>query len=160
MHDIRILMVCLGNICRSPIAEGLLNDHLERLGVNARVDSCGTSDWHEGEAPDKRAIKACIHYGVDISDQRSRPLNKTDFDVFDLIFAMDHSNLNNLKEQASTAAQRAKIHLYLDFAGTAPESAVPDPYYGDLSDFFEVYELLDEASEKAAQKIKAMIKGG
>ncbi len=158
MHDIRILMVCLGNICRSPIAEGLLQNHLERIGVNARVDSCGTSDWHEGEAPDKRAIKACDHYGIDISDQRSRPVTKTDFDVFDLIFAMDHSNRNDLNALAATDAQRAKIFLYLDFAGTHPDSAVPDPYYGDLSNFFEVYELLDEASGLAAQKIKALIR--
>lgn len=158
MNDVRILMVCLGNICRSPIAEGVLRDHLDRIGINARVDSCGTSDWHEGEAPDKRAIQACEHYGLDISNQRSRPVTKTDFDVFDYIFAMDENNYNDLMALTENETHRQKLHLYLEFAEVTTRRAVPDPYYGTITDFFEVYTLLDEASARVAQKIQAGIK--
>lgn len=140
------------------MAEGILRDHLERLGINARIDSCGTSDWHEGEAPDKRAIAACDKYGINIADQRSRPITPTDFDVFDLIFAMDQSNLSDIQALAQNEGQKDKMQLYLEFAGTSSRLAVPDPYYGDLSNFFEVYDLLDKASAAAAQKIKKVIK--
>lgn len=153
MKDIRILMVCLGNIYRSPMAEGVLDQHLLKHGINARVDSCGTSGWHEGEKPDKRAIHVANARGIDISQQRSRPFTLTDFDAFDLIFAMDYQNRRDLFALAKTEEHRKKIHLYLEFAGYDAPTDVPDPYYGNEADFYRVYDLLDATAEAVTQRI-------
>lgn len=147
----KILMVCLGNICRSPLAEGILNNKLRSSGYEAFVDSAGTGGWHAGESPDKRSIKVANDRGIDISQQRARKVKKEDLNSFDLIFAMDQNNLSDLL-QIAEKDQQFKIHLYLEFAGFGKKD-VPDPWYGNESDFIHVFDLLEDATEIAAQRI-------
>lgn len=139
----RVLMVCLGNICRSPMAEGILKRKAEELGIEIEVDSAGTSDWHEGEQPDPRAMAEMRSNGIDISDQRSRPFTAADFDRFDHILVMDTSNRTNVLNMARTQEDRDKVSLILDHGNAVKGHSVPDPYYDD--GFGRVYELLDHA---------------
>lgn len=147
----KILMVCLGNICRSPLAEGIIRAKLMRVPGNFEVDSAGTGGWHSGENPDARSIKVARMHGIDISEQRARQLIKDDLQRFDLIFAMDQSNLRNIR-QLSTPENYHKTHLYLEFAGFGIAD-VPDPWYGDFSDFEQVYRLLDTTAERVIQRL-------
>ncbi len=147
----KILMVCLGNICRSPLAEGIL---ASKLNEDFTVDSAGTISMHEGSQPDKRAIKTAQNHGIDISQQRSRPITKNDLQKFDKIFCMDLKNYEDVVSMAENEDQRRKISLFLEEAGNFGENnEVPDPYWGDLSDFEKVYQLLDEASERIAKQL-------
>ena len=130
-------MVCLGNICRSPLAEGILKS---KLNANFEVDSAGTAAYHVGNPPDQRSIAVAQQFGIDISQQRARQFKKDDFNSFDLIFVMDQNNYNNVVELA-TPAQRRKVHLLRE------NNEVPDPYYGDLSAFEAVFHLIDTACE-------------
>lgn len=141
----KILMVCLGNICRSPLAQGVLEKKIKNKGLNWVVDSAGTSGWHDGELPDKRAIKTAQKYGIDISKQISRKINKTDFEDFDLICTMDSSNYQDVLKLASNELQKEKVKLLLNLAYPNKNMAVPDPYYDNR--FEEVYQILDEALE-------------
>ena len=136
----RILTVCLGNICRSPIAHGLLIHHANNLGLHVEIDSAGTISNHAGSLPDPRSIDIMIRNNHDISSQRSRIVKREDFEYYDLILAMDKSNYEDLCSLADNDAQRSKINLVL------PNGAeVPDPYFGGDSGFESVYEMLDEA---------------
>ncbi len=144
-------MVCLGNICRSPMAQGILEYKLAQKNKEAYVDSAGTSGWHEGERADSRAVQTMKKYGIDISKQRSRPFSRTDFDEFDLIFAMDASNYNDIISQARTEADKQKVQLILNLSYPEKNLSVPDPYYND--GFDTVYNLLNEACEKLADLI-------
>lgn len=155
MEPLRILMVCLGNICRSPLAEGVFIQKSAELGLFAKTDSCGTSNWHQGESPDPRAIRAAKANHFDIAYLRARQFLASDFDQFDYIFAMDHSNYLDVLALAKTEAHRSKVHLYLEFAGITEPRDVPDPYYGDYSDFLEVCKLLDTATEQVVNKMIA-----
>lgn len=139
----RILMVCLGNICRSPMAEGILKHKAKELGIDMVVDSAGTSRFHEGERPDPRAIAEMAANGIDISDQRSRPFTVADFDRFDHILVMDTSNRTNVLNMARSEADRQKVSLILDHGNAVKGHSVPDPYYDD--GFGRVFELLDYA---------------
>jgi len=141
----KILMVCLGNICRSPLAQGVLEKKVRIKGLDWLVDSAGTSGWHDGEMPDQRAIKTAQKYGIDISKQISRKINKKDFDEFDLICTMDSSNYQDVIKLASNEIQKDKVKLLLNLAYPNKNIAVPDPYYDDR--FEEVYQILDEALE-------------
>jgi protein-tyrosine phosphatase len=143
----RVLMVCLGNICRSPMAEGILKEELSRRGIRVTVDSAGTSGWHAGEPPDERAIDICRKYGVEISGQRSRPFEYDDFDRFDLIFAMDSENYRNVLHLTDDPDDRSKVHLIMNVVHPGSNEAVPDPYYGGSDGFERVYRMLHEASE-------------
>lgn len=134
-----ILVLCLGNICRSPIAEGLLRAHLKREGLQIEVDSAGTSSFHQGEAPDPRSIEVMKRHGHDIRTQRSRPLCIEDFERFDLILAMDRRNLRDARALAPTEKAGAQVQLLLD------EEDVPDPYYGGVDGFEKVYQMIDQA---------------
>ncbi len=145
----KILMVCLGNICRSPLAEGIMKAKLDKYNLPYSVDSAGTGNWHEGESPDHRSVKIALENGVDISNQRARGFNPEDFDRFDLIYAMDKSNLNTLKDRTTNTAHHAKIRLIMD-AMSKTGKEVPDPYYGNLNDFRDVYCMLDEICEEIA----------
>lgn len=138
----RILMVCLGNICRSPLAEGILKS---KLNANFEVDSAGTAAYHVGNPPDKRSIAVAQQFGIDISQQRARQFKKDDFNSFDLIFVMDQNNYNDVVELA-IPAQRRKVHLLRE------NSEVPDPYYGDASAFEAVFHLIDTACETLVKK--------
>lgn len=145
----KILMVCLGNICRSPLAEGIMKAKLEKHHLPYSVDSAGTGNWHEGESPDHRSVKIAMENGVNISQQRARGFKPEDFDRFDRIYVMDKSNLQTLIDRTSEATHHAKIKLIMD-EGSEIGKEVPDPYYGNLSDFRDVYKMLDEICEEIA----------
>lgn len=144
----RILFVCHGNICRSPLAEGVLRKMAIERGLAARVevDSAGTSGWHEDEPPDRRSIETGRAYGIDISGLRGRKVKTSDFNTFDLIFAMDRYNLRDLVKIAPHDSS-ADIHLFMDFVN-GEKRDVPDPYYGGMQDFEDVYRMLATGCEK------------
>ena len=143
----RILMVCLGNICRSPLAEGILKHKVRQNGLNWTVDSAGTGSWHAGELPDRRSIAVARKYGVDITDQRARQFQAADFDRFDQILVMDTQNQRDVLRQAQHDEHRAKVQLILDFIYPGQDRSVPDPYYDD-NGFEEVFGMLDAACDK------------
>ncbi|MCF8238842.1 MAG: low molecular weight phosphotyrosine protein phosphatase [Saprospiraceae bacterium] len=148
----KVLMVCLGNICRSPLAEGIFRKQAQLRGLGWEVDSAGTGSWHVGEAPDPRSIQIARQQGLDISDQRARQIRLTDLSAFDYIFAMDRSNYRQILELANDHEQRSRVHLFLDYAGRDQESDVPDPYWND-NGFQEVYHMLDQASHQVIDRI-------
>lgn len=152
----RILMVCLGNICRSPLAEGILREKVRNWTEYPFIDSAGTGGWHAGEAPDHRSIAVAARYGIDISMQRARRFRLSDFSEFDFIFAMDRSNLNDLIALAPEE-HMSKVHLLLDFAEKGIID-VPDPWYGDETDFETVYHLLNDALEVVKSKLEKVSK--
>jgi protein-tyrosine phosphatase len=147
----KILIVCLGNICRSPMAQGILEYKLAQKKKEAYVDSAGTSGWHEGERADSRALQTMKKYGIDISKQRSRPFHKLDFDEFDHIYVMDSSNYTDILAHARTENDKKKVQMILNVAYPEKNLSVPDPYYDD--GFDTVYNLLMEACEKIAEEI-------
>ena len=149
-YVMKILMVCLGNICRSPLAEGILKSKLSNY---FEIDSAGTIAMHQGKLPDSRSISTAREHGIDITDQRSRPITKSDLDSFDLIFCMDEENYFNVLNLADSEIQKSKVHLILEFAGMG-RNEVPDPYYGGISGFEKVYGMLDEAADKIAAKLQ------
>jgi len=142
----KILMVCLGNICRSPIAEGLLQSKVEQKSLNWTVDSAATSDWHTGKSPDNRAQAVARKHGLNISNQRARQLRKEDFENYDLILAMDASNYQNIISLTDNEQDRKKVKQILSFTEHSDKN-VPDPYFDD-NGFEYVYELLDQACEQ------------
>ena len=151
----KILMVCLGNICRSPIADGLLRRKVVENNLDVEVDSAGTIALHAGSAPDKRMITTANKRGTDISTLRARQFTVSDFDTFDLIFAMDNSNKSNILKLARNSDDEQKVHLLLSAITNREEANVPDPYYGDMSDFEHVSDLVDDATEVLIEKIKS-----
>ena len=149
---IKVLMVCLGNICRSPLAEGLLKSKVDSDLVY--VDSAGTGGWHVGELPDSRSIEVARVNGLDISDQKCRKFIKQDFDDFDWIYVMDKSNYSDVMALAKTEAEGCKVTMILNESAPDINEEVPDPYYGGDHGFQHVYELLDEACEQIAKRLK------
>lgn len=150
---IRILMVCLGNICRSPLAEGLLASKLPKDRFT--VDSAGTGHWHVGKQPDDRSVAVALKNGLDISYQRGKQFSTADFDMFDYIFVMDNENLADVLRMARTDADRRKVSLILDTLFPGENVDVPDPYYGLANGFDSVYAMLDEACEVLASQLLA-----
>lgn len=144
-------MVCLGNICRSPLAEGLLKTKVDANLVT--VDSAGTAAYHIGEAPDIRTIMHARKHGLDISQFVGRKFSVEDFDNFDHIFVMDHSNLNNVKALARNETDIEKVELILNQISPNGNQDVPDPYYGGDEGFEQVYRLLDASTQVIAEKI-------
>ena len=144
-------MVCLGNICRSPLAEGILKSKTSPESVF--VDSAGTAAYHIGNKPDQRSINVAAKYGLDISRQRARKISVKDFDTFDRIFAMDQSNYDHLLLLARTDLDISKIKLILNEAHPNQNRSVPDPYDGESSGFENVYSMLDEACECILKKL-------
>jgi protein-tyrosine phosphatase len=140
-----VLMVCLGNICRSPLAHGILESKAPK---DWYVDSAGTSGWHEGERPDTRSIITAKGRGLNIDQQRSRPFLAQDFERFDVIFAMDSSNYTNITRLAPDEASKAKVRLIMNEAYPGENRQVPDPYTGGQRGFEDVYDMLDLAIEK------------
>lgn len=147
----KILMVCLGNICRSPLAEGILKSKLPQQ--NYFIDSAGTAGYHVGEKPDTRSIAVARKYGIDISDQRSRKFSITDFDEFDYIYAMDSSNYQNIIALARNNSDIAKVKMILEEVATLDKIDVPDPYYGGNDGFETVFQMLDKACDSIAEKL-------
>ncbi len=149
----KILMVCLGNICRSPMADGLLRKKVEENGLNIVVDSAGTSAYHVGEAPDSRMRKTAHEMGTPIDSLRARQFRQADFDDFDLIYAMDKSNYNNILQLARNDEDKQKVKLILNESNPNMNLEVPDPWYGGEQGFYDVYNMLDEATDVIINKL-------
>ena len=143
---IKILMVCLGNICRSPIAEGIMSSKLPKN--NFFIDSCGTGNWHVGKQPDSRSISVSKKNGLDISNQKCRQFTPSDFDTFDYIYVMDGSNYNDVVALSKNEIQKNKVVLILN-----ENKDVPDPYFGLENGFEFVYKMLDETCEVISKKL-------
>lgn len=151
----RILMVCLGNICRSPLAEGILRSMTDPGSVD--IDSAGTAGYHVGSPPDGRSIEVARKYGIDISRQRCRKFQEQDLERFDIIYAMDRANFNHIKGMTTSREQRAKVKLLLEETSTETKE-VPDPYYGGEEGFEEVYNLLTAACEALSRRLELKFK--
>ncbi|WP_026914999.1 low molecular weight protein-tyrosine-phosphatase [Christiangramia portivictoriae] len=149
----RVLMVCLGNICRSPLAEGILKSKVDPEKVF--VDSAGTGDWHVDSEPDRRSIAIASKNGLDISQQRGRQFSKKDFQDFDHIYVMDNSNFRDVIAMAETDEQRQKVHLILEEIFPSENVDVPDPYHGGDQGFENVYMMLNEATDELKRKIES-----
>ncbi len=159
MKDISVLFVCLGNICRSPTAEGVFRAIVEaqNLGGIISIDSAGTSNWHIGQPPDSRAIEAASSRGIDLTGLRGRQATARDFSAYDYVIAMDHENYANLS-QLATPDQQDKLHLFLEFADGVSEIEVPDPYFGSAGGFPHVLDLIENASQGLLKHVLAQHK--
>lgn len=147
----KVLMVCLGNICRSPLAEGIMKHKISERKLDWLVDSAGTGAWHVGELPDSRSIKVARQNNIDLSDQRARQFTTDDFEAFDLILAMDSSNYQDILRKANNEEQKAKVKMIMNFESPGMNQNVPDPYY-KTDGFGLVYDMLNESCEKIVDK--------
>ncbi len=156
----RVLIVCMGNICRSPLAHGVVRQHLQKSGLASRVslDSAGTHGYHVGAPPDERAQAAALRRGIDISDLRARSVAASDFAAFDLILAMDDENIAALQEAAADEHHH-KICLFMEYAIGDAGRCVPDPYYGGTIGFERVLDMVEEAAEGLLTRLQAQIAG-
>lgn len=144
-------MVCLGNICRSPLAEGILKAKVDPSIV--LVESAGTGGWHVGEKPDIRSIEVAKKYGIDITDQRGRKFSAYDFETYDYIFVMDNSNYQDVIQLANSESEKQKVKLLLNEIFPGENVDVPDPYYGGSFGFENVFQMINEACEKIAERL-------
>lgn len=151
----RVLMVCMGNICRSPTAEGVFRHYImsHRLGDRVEVDSAGTHGYHVGEAPDQRTQRAALARGYDLSQLRARKVAPQDIDYFDLILAMDKHNLDTLRRLARPDSH-GRIKLFMDYAKNFDDEEVPDPYYGLGHGFDLVLDMVEDVSQCLVEKLK------
>ena len=155
MDQVSVLFVCMGNICRSPTAQGAF-EHLVRsegLAERILIDSAGTHAYHVGEPPDRRSQAAALDRGIDLSLQRARQVHTDDFSRFNYILAMDRSNLRDLLRQSSTA-ERERVHLFMEFATRWDMDEVPDPYYGGSSGFSQVLDMVEDAAAGLLEHIR------
>lgn len=150
----KVLMVCLGNICRSPLADGILRQKVKDQNLNIYVDSAGTADYHVGELPDHRMRQTAIKFGYNIDNLRGRQFKVKDFDEFDLIYVMDKSNLSNVLKLARNEEDKQKVSLILNESNPGKDLEVPDPYNGGEQGFIDVFHMLDEATDIILSKIK------
>jgi protein-tyrosine phosphatase len=148
----RMLFVCLGNICRSPTAEGVFRARAAEQGVPVSLDSAGTGGWHVGNPPDRRAVAEAAARGIDITGLRARQATPADFDRFDLILAMDRSNAANI-ERVRPTGSITPVRLFLEYAAIPGRTDVPDPYYED--NFADVFDLLDAASRGLLARLRS-----
>ncbi|MFT3806210.1 low molecular weight protein-tyrosine-phosphatase [Arenimonas sp.] len=150
----RLLFVCLGNICRSPLMEGLVRAELRKLGRLERytIDSAGLGAWHAGEMPDPRAMAIARQRGIDISMQRARALTSRDFQAFDLVLCADRRNLSELRRRAGSDADRCA--LFLDWSGVKAEGEVPDPYTGGAAEFELAYALIERGAQGLVRRLE------
>ncbi len=157
----RVLLVCMGNICRSPTAEVVLRQMIKnnKLGHIVEVDSAGTHGYHVGEAPDSRTQRAALVRGYNLSQLRARKVARQDIDYFDLILAMDKSNLDNLRRMAPPEAHE-RIKLFMDYAKNFEDDEVPDPYYGLGHGFDLVLDMVEDASQGLVEDIRKQLKKG
>ena len=151
-----VLFVCLGNICRSPTAQGLFEDLARRENLHRwlRVDSAGIGDWHVGEPPDARARRTALRRGIDLERQRARQVADADFETFDYILAMDHANLASLRRR-SPPRHRPKIRLFMEYSRAFSADEVPDPYYGGPAGFDRVLDMLEDACDGLLAEIRS-----
>ncbi len=149
----KILFVCLGNICRSPLAEGIMLKLVSENKLSLFIDSAGTSNYHIGEKPDKRTILNAQNHGVNLSELRARQFIESDFENFDLIYVMDNSNLRNVFALSKTEEHRKKVKLFLNELYPNENLNVPDPYYSGDDGFEEVFQLVYQTCEKITEKL-------
>ncbi len=147
----KILVVCLGNICRSPLAEGILLHLVAEKNLKFTIDSAGTSNYHIGEAPDARTVANAKKHKIDLSPLRARQFSVQDFDVFDKIFVMDKSNLQNVLKLARHDEDKQKVDLFLNISHPNQNMEVPDPYFGGDAGFENVFQMVWKASEVLIQ---------
>ncbi|MGO4221983.1 low molecular weight protein-tyrosine-phosphatase [Lysobacter sp. TAF61] len=154
-EPVRLLVVCLGNICRSPVAEGVLRARIaaSTLAGQVEVDSAGTGDWHVGQPPDRRAIASAAGHGIDISGLRARQLAADDYRRFDWLLCADRANLRDVEARAPRGAH-ARAVLLLDWAGIEADGEVPDPYTGGPVQFEQVFQLLDRAADGVISRLR------
>ena len=150
----KILMVCLGNICRSPLAEGLLREKANKYKLDVEIDSAGTASYHIGRNPDERMIQTAIKNGFSISNLQARQIAPKDLNDFDIIYAMDTNNYQNILRLSDDQSKLEKVHLILNELYPNENRSVPDPYYDGQEGFDLVYQLLNEATEKIAKKLR------
>lgn len=150
----KILFVCLGNICRSPLAEGILRDKAKRKNLDVLIDSAGTGSWHAGENPDPRAVVTAGQFGIDISNLVARQFTKKDFDTFDKIYVMDSSNYHDVKRLAQREEHLLKVDYFLNLTFPGKNKEVPDPWHGGAQGFVTVFKMLDSACEILITKIE------
>ncbi|HOI51640.1 Low molecular weight protein-tyrosine-phosphatase YfkJ [bioreactor metagenome] len=157
--NFRVLLVCMGNICRSPTAEAVLRHYIRnhRLGDKVEVDSAGTHGYHVGEAPDARTQRAARARGYDLSQLRARKVARQDLDYFDLILAMDRTNLDNLQRMASLE-QQGKIRLFMDYAKNFEDDEVPDPYYGLGYGFDLVLDMVEDGAQGIVDELLSRLR--
>jgi len=153
----RILMVCLGNICRSPIAEGVMRNISHASNLNWEIASAGTESYHIGEPPHTYSQKVCQKNGVDISKQRARRFVAADFNNFDKIYAMSQDVLNEIRHMAGSAFDGTKISLLLNELHPGSNRSVPDPWYGPEDGYTEVFEMIEQSCRIIAQKYKSFV---
>lgn len=151
MSKKKILMVCLGNICRSPLAEGIMRAKVS--SKNIEVDSAGTGNWHVGNPPDRRSIEIGQKHNIDISGLRGRQFSHQDFIDFDQIYVMDQNNLEDVLALAKTSNEKQKVSMILDAVFSGERVDVPDPYHGNLDNFEQVYQMLEAACEILAKRL-------
>lgn len=151
----RILFVCLGNICRSPTAQGVFEYKLRQIGMDIELDSAGTGDWHIGRPPDPRSQAFALQWGVDLSGLRARQVSAADFERFDRIYAMDRSNLADLRRLAPAQA-RARVDLVMGLAPDYGLDEVPDPYYGGDRGFEQVIDMLSVAADRLIEELQRL----
>jgi protein-tyrosine phosphatase len=154
MNPPSILFVCLGNICRSPLAEAAMRNAAQRAGIEVVVDSAGTGGWHAGGPPDPRSVAEAGRHGIDISGYKARQMRGEDFRRFDYVLALDPQNLRDLRGIAPGDA-RARVALVMDFAAGREGEGVPDPYYGDAADFEAVWRDVSAAAEGLVRILRA-----
>jgi protein-tyrosine phosphatase len=152
----KILMVCLGNICRSPLAEGILKHKAKKAGLNWQIDSAGTNGYHVGEAPHKLSQKVAALNGIDICQQRARQFVKEDFDRYDKIYAMADDVIDNIKAIARNKYDPSKTDLLLNEVYPGKDLSVPDPWYGTEPGYHEVFKMIDEACDRIISKYANM----
>lgn len=151
---IKILMVCLGNICRSPLAEGILKDKIKKNNLEAIVESCGFEDYHLGCHPDYRAIEVARSFNIDISKQTARLFTVSFFDYYDKILVMDMNNFRMVSSQARDTTDMKKVDMIMNLIYPGTNMPVPDPYYGRKENFQQTWEMLDKATDKIIDLIK------
>ncbi|HZF65456.1 MAG TPA: low molecular weight protein-tyrosine-phosphatase [Chitinophagaceae bacterium] len=152
----RILMVCLGNICRSPLAEGVLKHKARQAGLNWQIESAGTNGYHVGEAPHRLSQKVALLNGINICDQKARQFEKADFDRYDKIYAMAEDVLDEIKSIAREKYAEEKVDLFLNELYPGENSSVPDPWYGPEPGYHEVYAMIDKTCDVIVSKYGAM----
>jgi protein-tyrosine phosphatase len=154
--EIKILMVCLGNICRSPMAQGILRKKIEESGLKVTVDSAGTGGWHAGEPADRRAVKTAKKFGIDISKLAARKFSAADFDAFDFIFVMDRENLREVLKLVRSEKDAEKVKLLLNAENPECNKDVPDPWYGGEEGFTDVFLMIEKACDAVLKSLSTV----
>jgi protein-tyrosine phosphatase len=155
-ETMRILFVCLGNICRSPMAEGLFRDKITKAGLTnyLKTDSVGFEPFHRGDHPDPRAIETCRRHQIDISSHVARLFEVQDFDEYDRIYVMDRGNYNNVSQLARNEKDMLKVDFVMNVVFPGQDKPVPDPWYGDMKDFEHSFKMLDQATDKIMEDLR------